>query len=110
MFNVETLFLDDEYTVDVKVNYSVNFCIAGILKISNKKILLEVFGETNSDKQYNYKEYFDSMECTNWNAHYKVDSFMYSTTPSIRHSYMGVWRYCFQDTHVYASMIFDEKI
>lgn len=66
MFNVETLFLDDEYTVDVKVNYSVNFCIAGILKISNKKILLEVFGETNSNNKYEYKEYFDNLECTNY--------------------------------------------
>ena len=73
MFNVDTLFLDDEYTVDVKVNYSLNYSIAGILRISNKQILLEVFGETNSDNKYDYREYFDSLECTNYlNSTFKL--------------------------------------
>lgn len=66
MFNVDTLFLDDEYIINVKVMYSLNYVVAGILRISNKQILLDVFGETMHDNQYEYKEYFDSLECTNY--------------------------------------------
>lgn len=66
MFNIDSLFLDDEYTVDVKVRYSLNYSIAGILRISNKQITLEVFGETNKNNKYEYKEYFENLECTNY--------------------------------------------
>lgn len=66
MFNVDTLFLNDEYTVNVKVDYSLNYPISGVLKISSNKILLEVYGEMHDDSAYNYHEYFDSLKCTNF--------------------------------------------
>jgi predicted NAD-dependent protein-ADP-ribosyltransferase YbiA (DUF1768 family) len=66
MFNVKSLLLDDNYTLDVKVHYALNYFVSGILEISDKKIKLTIFGEAHKTYINNYQTHFEILECSNY--------------------------------------------
>ena len=66
MFNVDTMYLDDVHTVDVKVEYAENHYVSGILKINTKKITLDIFSDRTDTSKHNYERNIKKLECTNY--------------------------------------------
>ncbi|NCD11319.1 MAG: hypothetical protein EOL93_02100 [Epsilonproteobacteria bacterium] len=66
MFDVNKLLLKEKYSVDVKVNYSSNYWVSGILNISQDNITLIIYGETHEKSDYKYNGQFKQLICTNY--------------------------------------------
>lgn len=66
MFNVDTLYLYDKYTINAKVEYAENYYVSGILKIDTKKITLEIFSDRTDTSNYNCEQNIKKLKCTNY--------------------------------------------
>lgn len=66
MFNKDNLLLNKNYTIDVKIDYNLNYWVSGILTISQNEIKLVLYGETNENSKYEYNENFEQLTCTNY--------------------------------------------
>lgn len=66
MNKIDKLFLNEKFFLDVKVQYDINYWVAGKLNINQKKIVLLMYGELNTKSSYKSNRTFKKLICTNY--------------------------------------------
>mgnify|MGYP001455910535 FL=1 len=66
MNKIDKLFLNEKIFLDVKVQYDINYWVAGKLNINQKKIILIMYGELNAKSSYKSNRTFKKLICTNY--------------------------------------------
>lgn len=66
MNKIDKLFLNEKIFLDVKVQYDINYWVAGKLNINQKKIVLLMYGELNTKSSYKSNRTFKKLICTNY--------------------------------------------
>jgi len=104
---MDKLVLNKEYSIDVKIDYSPNYWVSGILTISQVDIKLILYGETNKFSKYEYNESFEKLTCTNYSN--TIFILLDVELCKSHHSRLDEQRGSFYDEYTIKEILFNNK-